>query len=133
MDNINSIPFIYVVTPPTLAATAGSSASTTLIMQADSRFELAGIMATGGVAVSTEDSLVNPNSFSCTIRDQTTGRELMSAPVPQRVLCGNAFNGFLQRRPVIFEPQSNLLFTFTNLTGAANTITLTLHGTKIML
>lgn len=133
LDNTNSIPFIYVVTPPQLAGTPGSTSSTTLIMQADSRFELIGIMGTGGADNTTENLLVNPNSFTCTIRDQTTGRDLMSAPVPQRILCGNAFNGFLQKRGIVFEPQSNLLFTFTNLTNAVNNITLALHGYKMIL
>lgn len=134
LDNTNSLPFIYVVTA-SLPATAGSTASTTLIMQADSRFELFGILGTGGANTNTEDSLVNPNSFSCTIRDQTTGRDLMSAPVPQRILCGNAYNGFLQKRGIVFEPQSNLLFTFTNITPgpAATNITLALHGYKMIL
>lgn len=133
MDNTNSIPFIYIVTPPQLAAAVGATGSTTLIMQADSRFELIGILGTGGTASTTEDAQVNPNSFTCTIRDQTTGRDLMSAPVPQRILCGNAFNGFLQKRGIVFEPQSNLLFTFTNLTAATNNITLALHGYKMIL
>ena len=73
------------------------------------------------------------NSFTVSIRDQTTGRDLMSAPVPQRVLCGNAFKQFLEKRGIMFEPQSNLLFTFTNLTAATNNITLALHGYKIIL
>ena len=132
MDNTNSLPFVYVVTAA-LGAAVGTTSSTTLIMQADSRFELMGIFGTGGTVATTEDSLTNPNSFTCTIRDQTTGRDLMSAPVPQRVLCGNAFQQFLEKRGIIFEPQSNLLFTFTNLTAAANNITLALHGYKIIL
>ena len=132
MDNTNSLPFVYVVTA-SLGAAVGATSSTTLIMQADSRFELMGIFGTGGTAATTEDSLTNPNSFTCTIRDQTTGRDLMSAPVPQRVLCGNAFRQFLEKRGIIFEPQSNLLFTFTNLTAATNSITLALHGYKIIL
>jgi hypothetical protein len=133
MDNTNSLPFVYVVTATTGAA-AGSTVSTTLIMQADSRFELMGIFGTGGADNTTENSLQYPNSFTVSIRDQTTGRDLMSAPVPQRVLCGNAFKQFLEKRGIIFEPQSNLLFTFTNLTGgAANNITLALHGYKIIL
>jgi len=102
-------------------------------MQADSRFELMGIMGTGGLNATTENSLQYPNSFTVSIRDQTTGRDLMSAPVPQRVLCGNAFKQFLEKRGIIFEPQSNLLFTFTNLTADANSITLALHGYKIIL
>jgi hypothetical protein len=132
MDNTNSLPFVYVVTA-SLAAAVGATSSTTLIMQADSRFELMGIFGTGGTVATTEDSVTNPNNFTCTIRDQTTGRDLMSAPVPQRVLCGNAFRQFLEKRGIIFEPQSNLLFTFTNLTANTNNITLALHGYKIIL
>ena len=130
MDNTNSLPFVYVVAS---SIAASSTSSTTLIMQADSRFELMGILGTGGNAATTEDAQVSPNNFTLQIRDQTTGRDLMSAPVPQRVLCGNAFKQFLEKRGIIFEPQSNLLFTFTNLTAAANNITLALHGYKIIL
>jgi hypothetical protein len=133
MDNTNSLPFDYVVTATTGAA-AGSTVSTTLIMQADSRFELMAILGTGGANATTEDSLQYPNSFTVSIRDQTTGRDLMSAPVPQRVLCGNAYKQLAEKRGIIFEPQSNLLFTFTNLAGgAANNITLVLKGYKIIL
>lgn len=134
LDNTNSLPFIYVVTA-SLPAAAGSTASTTLIMQADSRFELFGILGTGGTNAGSEDAMVNPNGFSCTIRDQTTGRDIMSAPVPQRILCGNAYNGFLQKRGIVFEPQSNLLFTFTNISApvALQNITLALHGYKMIL
>lgn len=130
MDNTNSLPFVYVVTT---SIAANSTSSTTLIMQADSRFELMGILGTGGNAATTEDGQVAPNNFTLQIRDQTTGRDLMSAPVPQRVLCGNAFNQFLQKRGIVFEPQSNLLFTFTNLTGNTNNVTIALHGYKIIL
>jgi hypothetical protein len=102
-------------------------------MQADSRFELMGIMGTGGATAASEDSLQYPNFFTVSIRDQTTGRDLMSAPVPQRVLCGNAFRQFLEKRGIVFEPQSNLLFTFTNLQALTCNITLALHGYKIIL
>lgn len=132
MDNTNSLPFVYVVTA-SLGGAVGATSSTTLIMQADSRFELMGIFGTGGTDATTENSLQYPNSFTVSIRDQTTGRDLMSAPVPQRVLCGNAFKQFLEKRGIIFEPQSNLLFTFTNLTAVTNSITLALHGYKIIL
>lgn len=133
MDNTNSLPFVYVVNAAFIAGSLGASVSTNLIMQADSRFELMAILGTGGEAATTEQGLFYPNSFTVSIRDQTTGRDLMSAPVPQRILCGNAFQQFLQKRGIIFEPQSNLLFTFTNLTNAANSITLGLHGYKIIL
>jgi len=132
MDNTNSLPFDYVVTA-TLGAAVGATGSATLIMQADSRFELMAILGTGGAAANTENSLQYPNSFTVSIRDQTTGRDLMSAPVPQRGLCGNAYRQLAEKRGIIFEPQSNILFTFTNLTAAANNITLVLKGYKIIL
>ena len=84
MDNINSIPFIYKVSA-SLTPAVGAVGSATLIMQADSRFELAMILATGGLNATTEDTLVAPNSFTVSIRDQTTGRDLMSGEIPQRV------------------------------------------------
>jgi hypothetical protein len=109
--------------------TIGASAQTTLIFQADSYFELVGFLASTNQT--TESTDVSPNHFSVFIRDQTTGNDLMSNQVPQRVLCGNAFNGFLQKRGILFEPQSNLFFDFRNLVAVANTVTLTLHGYKL--
>ena len=132
MDNTNSLPFVYTVTA-SLTNVVGATTSTTLIMQADSRFELMGILGTGGNVTTTEDAQVSPNNFTLQIRDQTTGRDLMSAPVPQRIMCGNAFNQFLQKRGIVFEPQSNLLFTFTNLTANTNNVTIALHGYKMIL
>lgn len=127
LTNVNAIPFVYTVST-TLAANA--SGPVTLNMQADSYFTLVGLFGTGGLAATTEDSLVNPNSFSVLITDQTTGRALASSRVPQRIMCGNAFNGFLNRFPIKFEPQAVLLFDFLNLTAGNNTITLALHGYK---
>jgi hypothetical protein len=127
LTNVNSIPFIYTV-EATLAA--NSSRQATLIFQADSRFELMAIFASGPDTEATE---VAPNNFSLLIRDQTTGRDLMSNRVPQRILCGNAFNGFLQKRGIVFEPQSNLLFDFLNLTGVEIKVTVALHGYKLIL
>lgn len=131
LTNVNSIPFIYTVTAEDIAAS--SSRQATLIFQADSRFELMAIFASS--TVPEETTQVSPNNFSLLIRDQTTGRDLMSNRVPQRILCGNAFNGFLQKRGIVFEPQSNLLFDFLNLANAGNPIdvTVALHGYKLIL
>lgn len=128
LTNVNSLPFIYTVQA---TVPANGSAQSTLIFQADSRFELMGIFGTTNLA--SEATEVAPNNFSLSIRDQTTGRDLMSTRVPQRILCGNAFNGFLQKRGVVFEPQSNLLFDFLNLTAGDRVITIALHGYKIIL
>lgn len=129
LTNRNAIPFYYVVN---VTIAAGSSAATTLIMMADSYFELAGIF--GSTSNTNEATQVSPNNFSVQIRDQTSGNDLMSNQVQQRVLCGNAFNGLYEKRPIVFEPQSNLLFDFRNL-DALNPVTvqLVLKGTKIKL
>lgn len=130
LSNKNSIPFTYLV-DVTIAA-ANGSAQSTLIFQADSRFELSSIF--GMTSQANERTDVSPNYFSVTIRDQSTGRDIMSNQIPQRILCGNAFNGFLERRPIIFEPQSNLFFDFRDLSGnPGNRVQLALHGYKYML
>lgn len=127
LTNRNALPFVYIV-DTTIVAASGSS-QTTLIFQADSYFELVGIFAT---CSQDTDADVAPNNFSVQIRDQTTGNDLMSNQVPQRILCGNAFNGFLQKRGITFEPQSNLFFDFRDLSGNPNNrVQLALHGYKI--
>jgi hypothetical protein len=130
LTNRNAIPFFYTVSV-TIAALNGTAQST-LILQSDSYFELHSILATGGATAATEGSTVNPNNFSVSIRDQTTGRDLTQGRIPQRLLAGNAFNAFqVIRRPIVFEPQSNLFFDFLDLTGVANNaITLVLAGVK---
>lgn len=129
--NVNEIPFTYVVPAITLAANAAGQQN--LVLMADSYFELMAVFATGGADATTENTLVSPNNFSLLIRDNTTGRDLMSQRVPQRLLAGNAFNGFLQRRPIVFEPQSSLLFDYLNLTAANNSVTIALVGYKKMI
>jgi len=128
LTNRNMFPFTYLV-DVTIAA-ANGSAQSTLIMQADSYFELVSIFGSSSQAA--ELTNISPNYFSVSIRDQTTGNDLMSNQVPQRILCGNAFNGFLERRPVVFEPQSNLFFDFRDLSGnVGNRVQLALHGYKL--
>lgn len=130
LTNKNVIPFTYLV-DVTIAA-ANGSAQSTLIFQADSYFELASIFGMSSQA--NEFTNVSPNYFSVSIRDQTTGSDLMSNQIPQRILCGNAFNSLLERRPTIFEPQSNLFFDFRDLSGnAGNRVQIALHGYKIKL
>ncbi len=130
LTNRNTIPFFYNVTAS--IAAANGTAQTTLILQSDSYFELHNILGTAGDAAGTESNTVNPNNFSVAIRDQVTGRDLTQGRIPQRLLCGNAFNGNRPiLRPIVFEPQSNLFFDFLDLTGSANNkITLVLAGVK---
>ena len=130
LTNRNVIPFTYLV-DVTIAA-ANGSAQSTLIFQADSYFELTALFGMSSQA--NEFTNISPNYFSVSIRDQTTGSDLMSNQIPQRILCGNAFNALLERRPVTFEPQSNMFFDFRDLSGNANNrVQLALHGYKIKL
>ena len=134
--NQNAIPYLYKVS---VSLAASGTAQTTLIMQADSYFELRAILGTAYVgAVGTtaaakyEDALVNPNSFEVSIRDQTTSFDITNGRIPQRLLCGNAYNQILMQRPIAFTPQSNLFFDFLNLdTANPNVVTLVLHGFKV--
>ena len=126
--NKTALPFIYQVSVA-LAAGIGSTAQQTLIMQADSYFELRAILCMSSLEATTD---VIPNYFSVSLRDQTTGNDITNGRIPQRILAGNAFNnGTVQGRPVLFEPQSNLFFDFSNLNAGANTVTIALHGYKI--
>ena len=131
LTNINAIPFVYRV-QATITSINGT-AQTTLILQQDSRFELLAIYGTSAPngSFTSEDTKTNPNGFSCSIRDQTTGRDLTSARIQQRLLCGNAFNPFTQKRGIVFEPSTNLLFDFLDLSGVVNNnVELALVGYK---
>ena len=128
MDNTQGIPFTYVVTTASLAA--GAVGTVTLIMQSDSEFYLCEWL---GMSTAETAADVSPNNFTVAIRDQSTGRDLMSAAVPQRLFSGNAYNGNLEATAVKFLPQSNLVFTITNTAGGANTVTVVLKGYKKMI
>src|SRR5262245_13470830 len=124
------IPFWYLVNSGALAAS--TSGITTLTLQADSSFELHWIQASSDQDAATD---VMPNNFSVQISDQSTGRLLSNARIPQRIFCGPANGGFVrQMRPITFPPQANLQFDFLNLvTDDTTNVTLVLGGYKIFL
>ena len=123
------LPFIYLVS--STALTGNGSSVQTLAMQADSEFELHQFAASSSIDAAAN---VMPNNFSVQITDLSTGRQLMSARIPQRVLCGPANGGFgLLRRPIIFAAQANLSFDFLDLSGSTNTVSLCLIGYKLLL
>ena len=125
-SNVNMIPFSYVLQSSTI--TANGTGVGNLQFDSDSSFELFAIVATSTADVNSDFS---SNNFSVLLRDGTTGRAFANQQIPQRVFAGNAFNGILERRPVVFVPNSKLSADFTNLTGNANFIvTITLHGYK---
>jgi len=122
----NRIPFWYVVTSTAMAANANNQQ--TLIMQADSWFELNTIL---GSCTEDADTDFMPNNFSVNLTDQASGRNLASARVPQRILCQPANGGLSLQTGIIFPPSANILLDFLNLTGNSNTVTLVLQGFKV--
>lgn len=130
MNNLNNnliIPFTYVHTPAALSG--NGSSQTTLTMAADCAFELLAIL--GSCTVDT-DTDVMPNNFSVQITDQSTGRLLSSARVPQRNLAGTANNGNLtEKYPIRFPANCTLLIDILELSGGSNTVTICLKGYKI--
>ena len=127
-NNLQAVPFDYVVTSPLLAANATGSA--TLLFMADSEFEIHYFLG-----ISSADTLSQPtnNNFSVLITDGATGRAFASQRVPQALFSGNAFNSSPELRAPRFLPQTNLVFDFLNLTGGNNTVTIVLKGTKFLL
>ncbi len=117
------IPFSYVVSSGPL--TSGSNAQVTLTMAADSSFELMCILGSATYVGADFDA---PNNFSVQITDQSTGRQLSNARVPQRCLCGVTANGWGAIR---FPANCTLLFDFLELSAQSQTATVVLKGYKL--
>ncbi len=120
------LPFFYQVTSPSIAGNGTGSVSLTLA--ADSYFELCYFM---GTCTADTDTDFMPGNFSAKITDQSTGRLLMNDYINQRNLCGPANGTIYQKYGVIFQPLSNLLFEFTDLSTATNIIKMVMVGYKL--
>lgn len=121
------IPFSYRVNI-TLAANATGAAN--LLLMADSTFEVHYVFGRSSADGATT---IAPNNFELSIQDQATGRLFMSQRIPQALLAGNAFNNAPELRGLQFQPQTNLLFDFINLTNASLTVDVVLKGNKILI
>ncbi len=122
----NKLPYIYQVTSGAMLALGAASVS--LVMAADSHFELCYFMGMTTTDAATDFS---PNNFTIRITDQSTGRQLMNAYVNQRNLVGPSNGTIYQKYGVIFAPLANILFEFNNLVNGANTATLAMVGYKV--
>lgn len=128
MDTINFIPFIY---KQTATLTALGSSVVTLNLHPDSNFQLESFTAVSDQQGADD---TNPDFFSVSLMDVTTGRQLTNTRVRQSLLCGNAFHTiWRQRRDVRFLPQSQIRFDFLNLVNATNVVEFCLHGYKLFL
>lgn len=122
------IPFEYVVTSGATALAGNASAQVTLTLSADSAFELLAILGTSTLDAATDYS---PNNFSVQIIDQSTGRQLSNARVPQRNMFGAMTGNLPEKYPIRFPASCVLLFDILNLSGSSNTVTITLKGYKV--
>jgi hypothetical protein len=123
------IPFWYLV--PTASLGIGASATYTLTLGQDSKFEWHTLQA-----VTDKDDFTDPhsNNFSCLITDLSTGMQLMTGRIPQAILTGPNNGGFLRLvRPVQFNPGATIAFDCLNLNAAAVVITFVLGGYKLLL
>lgn len=125
LRNNKVIPFIYDVD---ITLTALALGSVNLTLAADSWFELCSYRASTNNADAATD--FSPNYFSCLITDSGTGRQLQTTRTQQRILCGNAYFGMDQKRPIKFAPNTVLQFDFQNLVNDSLQIQFSLVGYK---
>ncbi len=123
------IPFTYIVTQ---AITTGQAVQTQLTMASDSSFELLEFVASSTLD---GDADVIPNQFSVQVTDQSTGRQLSNARVPQRMYVASTYTaGSVEKYPIRFPAQCVLLFDFLDISGSGDsqTVTFGLKGYKLI-
>jgi hypothetical protein len=137
MANINQntqfaikFPFIYQV-QITLAANGNGQESLTL--GNDSYFSLCGFGAFSNPTGVTPQTLTNQNSFSVAITDNSTGRQLSNARIPQAIITNVNYSQYLNFTGCVIYPPLNVFFCdFQNLVGDVNIIQLCFVGYKLI-
>lgn len=120
-------PFTYIVDSGSISGNA--QAQVTLQMASDCTFELLGFLAS---ATSDAETETIPNGFSVTIQDQSTGRLMSNANVPQRMFASSTYNPMTyEKYPIRFPANCALLFTILDLTGSTNRVIIGLKGYKL--
>jgi hypothetical protein len=123
--------FIYEV--DFLALAGLSTANGNIAIQADSDFKLLKMcyFADIAAAIQTEDTRVIP-LCTCTITDQGSGRQLMSAFTPVPSIFGVGEIPFIMPIPRIFTARSIIAVAVTNLTAATTyNLRLSFIGAKL--
>jgi len=110
-----------------VALSANGTGQVTLSLAVDSHFEWWKVLVSCSQDADTD---FIPSNVDLLLTDISTGRQLMSAQVPQRNLAPqNGWNQF--PRPVLFAPNSTLALDLTDQSGSSNTVTVTLFGYKV--
>lgn len=121
------LPFIYTVE---ISLAASATGTKTLVLGADSEFELYGFEARtnadnssqttavlAGLTAGTVNNAVQaPDNFKLLIKDISTGRDLFTNSLSRSLICGNVSQFFLpEGYRIRFPRQNQLQFDFTNL------------------
>jgi hypothetical protein len=125
------LPFIYSVS---IQLTASQTGTKTLVLGADSEFELYGFEAVtnadngnltagftlNGIGAGTLTNAVQaPDCFKVLIKDVSTGRDLFTEALSRSMICGSTANLFVpEGYRIRFPRQNQLQFDFTNLFSA---------------
>lgn len=142
------LPFIYTV-DITISSLSGTGTKT-LVLGADSEFELYGFEArtsldqadqagaTIGGATALNNPVQAPDNFKVLVKDISTGRDLFTNALNRSLICGNASNYFIpEGYRIRFPRQNQMQFDFSVLytswpTGASSIdITFAMRGYKI--
>ena len=126
----DAIPFLWIITSASLTANGGTNTQV-LQLGTDSTFELTDISARTSLDAITDEQ--HPDNFTLFIRDTSTGREFMNAPVYRSLITNNIFSGkHSERRRLIFPVNNQFQFDFVNKdANYANIVTLALKGYKL--
>lgn len=119
------LPFVYGVE---LTLGANASGTTQLNIQSDSSF-----LWTGLFGMSDQDDATDffPNNFKIQLTDQSTGRNLSNIKIPQKLIAAPTNQKAQLFQPVVFMPNSTIVFDVENLVGSQAVVTLALMGYKL--
>lgn len=124
--------YVYSVAVASLAASATAVAN--LNIQADARFEVIKLAAYADVAgaAQTTSSQVLP-LVNMQVTDTGSGRQMFNLATPIPNICGTAQNPLILTNPKSFAPNSNITFSFENISAATTylNLTISLHGYKL--
>lgn len=121
------LPFFYDV-QATLGNTVGAQATVNLTTDSSSWFELHQVSGSSNQDLDTD---FMPNNFTLQIIEQSSGKQMTSAQIPQRIISGPANQGWLMRRLVVYPPNTTFQFIIQNTVAIANVVDIVLTGFKL--
>jgi hypothetical protein len=127
--------FAYVIGPfDELAAGNQLPGNVTIDADADFLWQKLTCFADEASAGATESTQVVPG-VTITIKDTSSGRDLMNGPIPLPALCGDGQLPFILPTPKIFQARGTIAINLANITAATSYTNLyvVFIGTKLFL